>query len=99
MGYFARGPGLLGEAAAKMSAIPFTHLEAFLAVARLRSFSNAARELGVSRSAVSQSVQQLERRLRVGLVARTTRSVALTDAGTRLMESVAPALAQVSASL
>ena len=82
-----------------MSAIPFTHLEAFLAVARLRSFSNAARELGVSRSAVSQSVQHLEQQLRVGLVARTTRSVALTDAGTRLMESVAPALAQVSASL
>jgi DNA-binding transcriptional LysR family regulator len=82
-----------------MSAIPFTHLEAFLAVARLRSFSHAARELGVSRSAVSQSVQQLERQLRVGLVARTTRSVALTDAGTQLMESVAPALAQVSASL
>jgi DNA-binding transcriptional LysR family regulator len=95
----AMAPMSAREAAATMSAIPFTHLETFLAVARLRSFSNAARELGVSRSAVSQSVQQLERQLRVGLVARTTRSVALTDAGARLMESVAPAMVQVSAAL
>lgn len=82
-----------------MSAIPFTQIEAFLAVARTRSFSQAARELGISRSAISQSLRLLEEQLHVGLVARTTRSVALTDAGRRLMESVAPALAQVSASL
>jgi DNA-binding transcriptional LysR family regulator len=79
--------------------VPFPQLQAFLAVARLRSFSSAARELGVSRSAVSQAVRQLEEQLRVVLLARTTRSVALTDAGRRLVEGAAPALAQAVATL
>jgi DNA-binding transcriptional LysR family regulator len=74
-------------------------LQVFLVVARLRSFSGAARELGVSRSAVSQAVRQLEEQLRVGLLARTTRSVSLTDAGRRLVESAGPALGQVLAAL
>ena len=82
-----------------MTGLPFSQLETFLAVARLSSFSAAARELGVSRSAVSQSVRQLEQQLRVTLVARTTRSVALTDAGRRLVEGAGPALAQAAASL
>ncbi|MCB9655368.1 MAG: LysR family transcriptional regulator [Deltaproteobacteria bacterium] len=64
-----------------MHPIPFAQLQAFLAVARSRSFSGASRELGVSRSAVSQSVRQLEAQLGVVLVQRTTRSVALTEAG------------------
>ncbi len=76
-----------------MSTSHFSQLEAFLAVARAQSFSGAARELGVSRSAVSQSVRQLEEELRVTLVARTTRSVSLTDAGRRLLESAGPAVA------
>jgi DNA-binding transcriptional LysR family regulator len=66
----------------------------FLAVARHRSFSGAARELGVSTSAVSQSVKQLEEQLRVVLLTRTTRAVAPTDAGTRLIESAGPAMKQ-----
>ena len=74
-------------------------LQAFLAVARLRSFSGAARELGVSRSAVSQSVRQLEEQLRVVLLTRTTRSVSLTDAGRRLVEGAGPALGQALAAL
>jgi DNA-binding transcriptional LysR family regulator len=82
-----------------MSALPFAQLQAFLAVARRRSFSAAARDLGVSRSAVSQSVRQLEEQLRVALVARTTRSVSLTDAGRRLVDGAAPALAQAAATL
>ena len=82
-----------------MSTAPFSQLEAFLAVARAQSFSGAARELGVSRSAVSQSVRQLEEQVRVTLVARTTRSVSLTDAGRRLLESAGPAVAQVHAAL
>ena len=82
-----------------MSTAHFAQLEAFLAVARAQSFSGAARELGVSRSAVSQSVRQLEEELRVTLVARTTRSVSLTDAGRRLLESAGPAVAQVHAAL
>ena len=77
-----------------MNAAPFVQLQAFLAVARLRSFSGAARELGVSRSAVSQAVRQLEEQLRVVLLARTTRSVSLTDAGRRLVEGAEPAVAQ-----
>ena len=82
-----------------MSSVPFSHLEAFLAVARLRSFTAAGRELGVSRSAVSQSIRQLEEHLRVVLVARTTRSVSLTDAGRRLLESAGPAVRQTLAAL
>jgi DNA-binding transcriptional LysR family regulator len=82
-----------------MSTAPFTQLQAFLTVARHRSFSGAARELGVSRSAVSQTVRQLEEQLRVVLLARTTRSVALTDDGRRLVESAGPAIGQVLAAL
>jgi DNA-binding transcriptional LysR family regulator len=82
-----------------MSSPPFSQLQSFLAVARQRSFSGAARELGVSRSAVSQSVSQLERQLRVVLLARTTRSVALTDEGRRLVASTAPAIGQLVSAL
>ena len=80
-----------------MKSVPFPQLQAFLVVARQRSFSGAGRELGVSRSAVSQAVRQLEERLRVVLLARTTRSVSLTDAGRKLVESAGAALAQVLA--
>ncbi len=82
-----------------MSAATVTHLNTFLAVGRLRSFSAAARELGVSRSAVSQSVRQLEAQLRVVLLTRTTRSVSLTDAGRRLVETAAPAFGQLLSAL
>lgn len=78
-----------------MKATPFAQLQAFLAVARLRSFSGAGRELGVSRSAVSQAVRQLERQLGVVLLVRTTRSVSVTDAGRRLVETAGPALGHV----
>src|SRR6187549_2457426 len=82
-----------------MNPQPFPQLHTFLLVARLRSFSAAARELGVSRSAVSQSVRQLEEQLRVVLLTRTTRSVSLTEAGRRLVESTGPALGQLLAAL
>lgn len=74
-------------------------LQVFVAVARLRSFSGAARELSVTASAVSQAVKQLEETLRVVLLTRTTRSVALTDAGRRLLEAAGPALGQAVAAL
>ena len=63
-----------------MSFTPLNALNAFLAVGRLRGFAAAATELGISPSALSQSVRQLEARLGVALLTRTTRSVALTEA-------------------
>ena len=74
-------------------------LQTFLVAARRKSFSAAARELGVSPAAVSQSVRQLEEQLRVVLFTRTTRTVALTDAGRRLLEGAGPGLGQALASL
>src|SRR5438128_9972904 len=87
-----------GEACC-MNAAPFQQVQAFVAVARHRSFSGAARELGVSRSAVSQALRQLEEALRVVLLARTTRSVSLTEAGRRLLDGAGPAMGQVLAAL
>jgi DNA-binding transcriptional LysR family regulator len=77
----------------------FDGMAAFLRVAEKRSFTAAATELGVSGSAVSQTVQQLEQRLGVRLLQRTTRSVGLTEAGERLYASVAPAFTQVRAAV
>ena len=77
-----------------MQALPLAQLHVFLAVAHHRNFSRAARELGVSASAVSQAVKQLEDLLRVVLLTRTTRSVSLTDAGSRLLQSAGPGLTQ-----
>ncbi len=74
-------------------------LQTFLVAARQKSFSAAARDLGVSPAAVSQSVRQLEEQLRVVLFTRTTRTVALTDAGRRLLEGAGPGLGQALASL
>jgi DNA-binding transcriptional LysR family regulator len=78
---------------------PLNALNAFLAVARRRSFAGAARDLGVSTSALSQSVRLLEARLGVALLARTSRSVALTEAGQRLLENAGPAVDQALESL
>src|SRR6218665_904463 len=82
-----------------MKTVLFQQLHVFLAVARLQSFRGAARELGVSTAAVSQSVRHLEEQLRVVLLNRTSRSVALTDAGRRLVEEAGPGLAQAAAPL
>jgi DNA-binding transcriptional LysR family regulator len=78
-----------------MQSATLSQLQIFLSVARHRSFSAAARELGVSTSAVSQAVKQLEEQLRFVLLTRTTRSVLPTDAGKRLVESAGPGLKQV----
>jgi DNA-binding transcriptional LysR family regulator len=75
------------------------HLQVFLVVARLRSFSGSARELGVSVPAISKSVRLLEEQLNVVLLTRTTRSVALTEAGRRLVEEAGPGLGQALAAL
>ncbi|RKI67716.1 LysR family transcriptional regulator [Corallococcus sp. AB049A] len=81
----------------KTALLPQLHV--LLTVARLRSFSGAARELGVSTPAVSKAVRVLEEQLRVVLLTRTTRSVALTEAGRRLVEEAGPGLGQAVAAL
>jgi DNA-binding transcriptional LysR family regulator len=71
------------------------HLPIVLAVAQQRSFAAAAAELGMSPSAVSHAVRQVEERLGASLFNRTTRSVALSEAGEALIESVSPALRDI----
>lgn len=74
-------------------------LAAFLAVARERSFTKAAAQLGVSQSALSQTVRGLEARLGLRLLTRTTRSVAPTEAGERLLRAIGPAFDQIDTGL
>lgn len=74
-------------------------LSAFLAIAEHGGFRQAARRLEVSPSALSHSLRTLEERLGVRLLNRTTRSVALTDAGRRLVERLGPAVAGVADAL
>jgi DNA-binding transcriptional LysR family regulator len=74
-------------------------LLAFLAVARERSFTRAAAQLGLSQSALSHAIRGLEQRLGVRLLARTTRSVAPTQAGERLIRALGPKFEEIDAEL
>jgi DNA-binding transcriptional LysR family regulator len=74
-------------------------LTAFLAVARERSFTKAAAKLGVSQSALSHTIRDFEARLGIRLLTRTTRSVAPTEAGERLLRTVGPRLEEIEAEL
>ncbi|WP_340642976.1 LysR family transcriptional regulator [Thalassospira povalilytica] len=74
-------------------------LTAFVVVAEARSFTRAAGKLGLSQSALSQIVRRLEERLGVRLLARTTRSVAPTEAGQRLVDQLAPMLHELDQSI
>ncbi|HTR86962.1 MAG TPA: LysR family transcriptional regulator, partial [Reyranella sp.] len=74
-------------------------LLAFLAVGRDRSFTKAAARLGVSQSALSHTVRNLEARLGVRLLTRTTRSVAPTTAGERLMQTIGPRFDEIDSEL
>ena len=73
----------------------YNDLLAFVAVAHARSFTRAAAQLGVSRSALSHAMSALESRLGVRLLSRTTRSVATTEAGARLLATLAPRFAEI----
>ena len=77
----------------------FAELKAFAAVVERASFARAADHLGLSASALSQTIRQLETRLGVRLLNRTTRSVAPTEAGTRLYDRLAPMMAEVDAAV
>jgi DNA-binding transcriptional LysR family regulator len=74
-------------------------LIAFLAVAKERSFTKAAAKLGVSQSALSHTIRGLEERLGLRLLTRTTRSVAPTDAGERLVRTIGPRFEEIDAEL
>jgi DNA-binding transcriptional LysR family regulator len=74
-------------------------LAVFLAVAEERSFTRAAAKLGTSQSALSHTIRRLEERLGLRLLTRTTRSVAPTEAGERLVETLRPALDDIDAKL
>ncbi len=74
-------------------------LQAFVVVARERSFTRAAAQIGLSRSALSHAMLALEARLGVRLLTRTTRSVSTTEAGARLLDTVAPRLQEIEAEL
>ena len=74
-------------------------LAAFLTVAKERSFTRAAKRLGISRSGLSHAVRGLEERLGIRLLARTTRSVAPTQAGEQLISRLDPALGEVESVL
>lgn len=75
------------------------NLAMFLAVAEERSFTKAASKLGISQSALSHSMRRLEARLGLRLLTRTTRSVAPTEAGERLIETLGPALEEIDGRL
>src|SRR5215467_14304987 len=75
------------------------HLAPFLAIARHKSFRRAADELGCTPSALSHALRAMEERLDIRLVNRTTRSVALTEAGERLHARLAPAFRDIADAL
>jgi DNA-binding transcriptional LysR family regulator len=77
----------------------FNDLAAFAVVAKERSFTKAGAKLGVSQSALSQTIKGLEERLKLRLLTRTTRSVAPTEAGVRLLETIAPRFEEIEAEL
>jgi DNA-binding transcriptional LysR family regulator len=82
-----------------MPAENFHDLVAFVAVAQERSFTRAAAKLGVSQSALSQTIRSLEARIGIRLLTRTTRSVSPTEAGDRLLHGVAPRFEEIDTEL
>jgi DNA-binding transcriptional LysR family regulator len=82
-----------------MRGAEFAELKAFAAVVERASFARAADHLGLSPSALSQTIRQLEARLGVRLLNRTTRSVAPTEAGSRLHERIAPMMQEMDAAV
>ena len=82
-----------------MAAENYNELAAFVVVARELSFTRAAAKLGVSQSALSQTIRALEERLGLRLLTRTTRSVAPTEAGRRLFDTLAPRFEEITQEL
>lgn len=76
----------------------YNDLLAFIAVARERSFTRAAAQLGVSQAALSYTIRTMETRMGVRLLTRTTRSVSPTEAGERLLQSIVPHFQEIEPS-
>jgi DNA-binding transcriptional LysR family regulator len=76
-----------------------SHLVSFVAVARAKSFTKASSKLGVSQSALSHTVRELEERMGLRLLTRTSRSVSTTEAGSQLLDSIGPHLDEIEISL
>ncbi|SBS27639.1 HTH-type transcriptional regulator DmlR [Marinomonas aquimarina] len=82
-----------------MSRENYNELIAFIEVAKAKSFTRAAAQLGLTQSALSHTVKGLEKRLGIRLLTRTTRSVSLTDAGERLLTKIAPRFEEIDAEI
>lgn len=82
-----------------MNRAQFAELNAFVAVAERANFARAAAHLGINASTISQTIRALEDRLGMRLLNRTTRSVALTEAGEKLLERIRPALTELGAAV
>src|SRR5260221_8544867 len=87
------------EESSRMHRSDMADLTAFVAIADGLSFRAAAARLDVTPSALSHTMRQLEARLGVRLLNRTTRSVSLTDAGSRLLDRLRPAIDQIAGAL
>src|SRR5215212_6286835 len=94
-----RFPAWTFEQISQMLRDKVNDLIAFSAVAQERSFTRAAARLGVSPSALSHTLRGLEARLGIRLLTRTTRSVAPTEAGERLLQTVGPRFDEIDAEL
>lgn len=86
---------MAGTLASRLEETDLDELRVFLSVARLKSFTKAAAEIGVTPSAVSHTVKSLEERLGIRLLARTTRSISTTEGGERLINEIGPLMEQV----
>src|SRR4029077_18366916 len=82
-----------------MKKASIAEMSAFVAIAERASFARAAKQLGVSRSSLSESLRALEERLGLRLISRTTRSVAVSEAGERLLAQLRPLLDNFDAAL
>src|SRR5579859_7313949 len=82
-----------------MARVQLAELSAFVAVAEHRSFTKAAAQVGIALPTMSQTIRSLEERLGVRLFNRTTRSVAVTEAGERLLSELQPALESIDQAL
>ena len=82
-----------------MNRAQFAELNAFVAVAERANFARAAAHLGINASTISQTIRALEERLGMRLLNRTTRSVALTEAGEKLLERIRPAITELGAAV